>query len=134
MEPIKWKKSPHNFYKLNWDTATDQNKGKISIWAVLRNSDGLVIGTIRISQPYLRNSFIVEALGLFYASKFCKDIGITQLILEGDALQVIQILKSTHSDWSQLAWLSMMQKTSSTHLPIGLVHVWSDKAIKWPTY
>lgn len=101
MEPTKWKIPPPDFYKINWDTATDQNKEKIVTGTILRNLDGLVDGTLRISQPYPGNSFVVEALRLFYASKFCKDIGITQFITEGDALQVVQLLKSTHSKWSR---------------------------------
>lgn len=95
-------KTPPDYYKLNWDAAIDQNKGRVGIGVVLRNSDAMVVGTLRFSRPYPRDSHMAEALGLFYASKFCKDIGMTQIIMEGNALQVLQMLKSTLLDLSQL--------------------------------
>lgn len=39
------------------------------------------------------------ALALLHASMFRKDIGITQFIIEGNALQVIQLLKHEATNW-----------------------------------
>lgn len=44
--------------------------------------------------------FTAEATALFYAAKFCKDLDLTPIMLEGDAMQVVQILTSSEPNWS----------------------------------
>lgn len=48
----------------------------------------------------LNDTFTAKALALFKAASFYKDIGLGPLMVEGDALQVIQLLKNPAADWS----------------------------------
>lgn len=79
-------------FKINWDSASDKDKRNIGLGAIIRDSKGMVIGTFRITKPLIDCPFIAKALAL-NASQFCKDIGITHLITEEDALQVINTLE-----------------------------------------
>lgn len=58
----------------------------------------MVVDSLRLSIPIIDNLFTTEALFLFHATWFCKEIGITQLIIGGDALQVVNLLKSNNAD------------------------------------
>jgi hypothetical protein len=44
---------------------------------------------------------IGEALASFHAASFCKDLGIQQLWLEGDAKIIVDVLNSNGSTWSR---------------------------------
>lgn len=61
---------------------------------------------MRTSRSLIAIPFIAEALTLFHATLFYKEIGITRVIIEGDALQVINQLKVDKMDWSQCGALA----------------------------
>lgn len=44
------------------------------------------------------NPTSVEAVGVFYAASFCQEIGIQDLVLEGDTLLVVKAVSSTEVD------------------------------------
>lgn len=98
-EPVKWQKLILGFFKINWNAASDQRNDRIGIGALIRNLEGLVVCTLIFTWPFNVNPFTTDALTSFHAFRFCKDIGLTQLIIEGIALQVIQLLKLV-IDWS----------------------------------
>lgn len=66
--------------------------------ALVRNSEGQMIGSMRVTKRFLHSPFTTEVAALKEAIKCCKDIGLTQIMLEGDALQVVDILKSETID------------------------------------
>lgn len=68
--------------------------------AIIRNSEGLVIATLGSPEPFQLDPFIVEALALFEAVKFCKVAALTHVMVEGDALRVVQLFKSPTGDLS----------------------------------
>lgn len=52
---VKWQKPPPSIVKMNWDAASDQRKEKIGLWEIIRNSDGLVVGSLRNSRQFINN-------------------------------------------------------------------------------
>lgn len=83
---IKWKKPPPKFFKVNCNFTCDQRKQKLCLGALIRNSEGMVVGLLQATRGFNDNPFTVEALALLLATQFCKETGITQIIVEGDAL------------------------------------------------
>lgn len=69
--------------------------------AVIRDYQGQVLGSLRIIKDSFSSVLTAETLGHFETVNFCKDMGFTSLILEGDALKVIQILRKEVEDWSE---------------------------------
>jgi ribonuclease HI len=46
---------------------------------------------------------IAEAVAALRAVTFCRERGFSKVVLEGDALQVVNALKSSTSNWSPMA-------------------------------
>jgi ribonuclease HI len=42
---------------------------------------------------------IVEAMGALQATEFCRDLGLSDLMLEGDSLQVVQAINAKGDQW-----------------------------------
>lgn len=65
---------------------------------ITRDHNGRVIGTLKASWVISENPFDAEAHGVLLAAVFCKEIGLKQVILEGDSKQVIDILQKEGSN------------------------------------
>lgn len=95
-------KPPPRQLKINWDATYDKDKRKLDFEEIIRNAKGLVMGTLRATRNYNNCPFIPEANSLLLALvQFCKDIGIQQFTLEGDALRVVNGMQKHDADWSQ---------------------------------
>lgn len=79
---------------MNWNATSDQRKVKIELEAIIRDYVGMVVGALGFTRLFIDNPFTAKALTLFYFAQFYKEIGITQIIFEGDAFQVINLLQS----------------------------------------
>ncbi|XP_075656037.1 uncharacterized protein LOC142626133 [Castanea sativa] len=68
-----------------------ENKSRIGV--VVKNEDGLVLGscTKRLSQAY--SALEIEAMAAATALVFASELGVRQAILEGDSMAVIKALK-----------------------------------------
>lgn len=42
----KWQKPPQDKIKLNWDADLDQRKCQIGMGAIIKNNEGMVLGTM----------------------------------------------------------------------------------------
>lgn len=110
---MRWQRPPLGWYKLNWDAAFDTQKPSgVGIRAIIRNSEGAVIGTLRtnrhciIADPFTT----AEALALYHVASFCKHLGLSQIVIEGDSLQVITLLRQQTTDWSQGGFITQAAK------------------------
>ncbi|XP_042944638.1 uncharacterized protein LOC122278523 [Carya illinoinensis] len=97
--PQTWKKTPEGNYKLNWDASLNTTKGLVGIGAIIRDSCGRVLGTLRARREIILSPYAAEAYALM-AILFCKESGINEILLEGDSLQVVKKLKDLGEDWS----------------------------------
>ena len=89
-----WSPPAQNVFKINYDGALCSNTNKSGIGVVIRNGDGLVIASL--AQP-LNQAFKVveiEALAASRALEFAANIGLDNVIVEGDSLVVTQALKT----------------------------------------
>lgn len=99
--PSQWQKSLHGMLKLNWDAACNSREKRIGMGAIERNDSGQVLGSLRRLRAYHPDSFTVEAIALVEAIQFCSNARLSNLMIEGDALWVINLLKCESEDWSQ---------------------------------
>lgn len=59
---MRWQRPPLGWYKLNWDAAFDTQKPSVvGIRAIIRNSEGAVIGTLRTNRHCIADPFTAEA-------------------------------------------------------------------------
>lgn len=68
---------------------------------MIRNHEAQVIGTLRAARTLNCNPFVAESIALLMVFQLYRDIGLHSIQLEGDALQVVRLLKHNLSDWSE---------------------------------
>ncbi|XP_042974745.1 uncharacterized protein LOC122306382 [Carya illinoinensis] len=95
-----WIQPLAGYYKLNWDVAINTARGLVGIGAILRDHMGRSIGTLQARRELNLNPFSGEAYALMMSVVFCKDIGVSNLVVEGDAIQVIRLLSGSVLDCS----------------------------------
>ncbi|XP_042942883.1 uncharacterized protein LOC122277065 [Carya illinoinensis] len=95
-----WQAPPTAWFKVNWDAAVDRVKGLVGIGVVVRDDKGQTIATMRQSKSLFPDSLLAESFGALVATQFARDLGLTEVILEGDSLQVTRSLQGEVEDWS----------------------------------
>lgn len=96
-----WSKPPPRFFKANWDADCNRKVGRLGSGAIIRDDKGAVVGTMRASKNFNSNPLATKACGLLLTAQFCKNDRLRNLTMECDSLQVINILHSQDTNWSQ---------------------------------
>lgn len=104
--PILWNKSPIGIFKINWEVDVDKGYGRIRIGIVVRDHKGVVLAARSTPKNILVDLVVVEALSTLCAVKFSKDMSFHDIILEGDALQIVHVVKAGNKNWSKFGHLS----------------------------
>ena len=81
----RWKPPEAGHFKVNYDRAIFKEQGKAGIGVVIRNSDGAVLASLSQQIPLPTTVAQVEALAARRAAEFSLEIGIDQVIIEGDS-------------------------------------------------
>ena len=78
--------------KINCDGARFTKENRAGIRVVIRNSEGLVLGSLskQISQAY--NPLEIEAMAVTTAMQFASGLGLQRAILEIDSLVLVKAL------------------------------------------
>lgn len=100
-----WLAPPVNFVKVNWDAAVDIAHGKMEIGVVIRNSNGEVLASLAAPKASIIAPDTAEAMAALKAVSFSRDLGFTKVVLEGDALSVVQGLRSPGRNYSRYGHL-----------------------------
>jgi hypothetical protein len=85
--------------KVNWDTAIDGQGRCIGIGVIVWDHNGVVLAMLSETMTSIKDPTTAEALAARRGAKLCVSLGITRLILEGDALQIVQALRLTGGRW-----------------------------------
>lgn len=78
-----WLKLPSYLYKVNWDAAINESRGKVGIGVIIRDSMVQFIGSYRDSRVCYVDSRVAESIPVRVAITFCKDRGSETLYLKG---------------------------------------------------
>jgi len=95
--PCQWARPVGDLIKLNWDSAVQTWRKLVGIGVVARNSTGQVLASLCSVQRYISDSTVAEAYGARLAVEFGIFLGLRSIILEGDASEIIQALRSSDS-------------------------------------
>jgi ribonuclease HI len=85
----RWSPPPTSLIKVNWDAALNIKEGCIGMWIVARNCMGEVMGAKSVIRPIMVDPKMAEAMAALWAVLFCKEVGFINVIIEGDAAQVV---------------------------------------------
>lgn len=89
-----WKPPIGNRYKLDFDVSLCSETGGCRLGAVIRNRHGEVRAWLRQRKPFVRNVEVAEAFASLAAIHLASRLGLRDIVLEGDCLQVIQQLQN----------------------------------------
>ena len=88
----QWRPPDKNIFKANFDAALFKLENLAGLSVVIRDWRGEAIGALTMSVPLAQTVVELEALACRRVVQFAKEIGLTQVIFEGDSLSVIQAI------------------------------------------
>ena len=81
-------------YKINYDATTFAEDNKVGLGVVIRHSAGLVMASLTQQIPLPATVIEIEALAAQRAMKLALEIGLANIVLEGDNKTLFKALKS----------------------------------------
>jgi ribonuclease HI len=93
-EGRKWSKPPDGIFKVNWDAALAMDKSGIGVGVIIRDGNGLVTAALSRTVNARMDPTTAEATAALHAVELCRDVGVQNLILEGDSLAVVKAIES----------------------------------------
>jgi ribonuclease HI len=91
---VKWRSPPSNMVKLNWDAGLNAKEGRVGLGFVIRDTLGNCLAARSMSLEIQTDAPTAEAFAAIHALIFCKELGHTNIIFEGDALNVIKAIEA----------------------------------------
>jgi ribonuclease HI len=68
---------------------------RIDFGGVVRDYEGVVLAARSTTKNFLVDHVVAEAFAAFHAIDLCREIGFSDIILEGDALHIVNAIKTT---------------------------------------
>ena len=87
---------------INFDGTVNVNEVVRGIGIVARDRNGMVVGTLQSCVKDIIDPASIESLAAVKALTFAKDMGFRQIILESDALAVINKINHASPDLSMI--------------------------------
>lgn len=87
----KWKNPPQGVLKVNWDVALNSITKRLGASIIVQDHEGWAIAAKSTTFPMMLEPMSAEAFPALNAMEFSRDLGLQQIILEGDTLQVVNV-------------------------------------------
>ncbi|XP_030924615.1 uncharacterized protein LOC115951578 [Quercus lobata] len=130
---VFWQPPSTDLFKINYDGATFDSENKSGIGFVIRDSCGLAIASLSQQVPRVYQAAEIEAFAATRALElFATEIGIANVVLEGDSWLIFQALSAEVQSLSPIGLLiedvkvfyqlinyfNLIQREKSIKLPI----------------
>jgi hypothetical protein len=91
----RWEAPLSQYFKVNWDVAISYGEKRMGVGVIIRDGMGHVI--VALSQPILalHETTTTEAMAALRAVEFCREVGINDILLEGDSLLVVKAVSGS---------------------------------------
>lgn len=90
--PTRWKPPPPGWYEANVDGAIFKERAQCGIRVVIRNDKGQIMGAVSKALPYPLGALETEAKAAEIGIVFSWELGLREIILEGDSQIVINAI------------------------------------------
>jgi ribonuclease HI len=97
---VLWQTTPTRMFKVNWDAFVDKKNGRIGYGLIIRDFEGVVLAVRSTTKNFLVTSKVTKVLVALHVVETCKEMGFHDIILEGDALQIVNVIKAPGKIWS----------------------------------
>ena len=106
MGKVSWQAPSNGVYKATCDAALNPLSEGIGIGMVIRDQDGRV----KVAQSSFCSGrfdpITAEALAAVLTLRFCTEVGLEKVRLEGDAKNVVGALNSLEANWSRIGYIA----------------------------
>ena len=89
----KWKPPQHELVKINCDGARFTTENRAGIGVVIRDSEGMVLGSLSKQIPQAYSPLEIEVMAVTTTVQFAVDLGFQHAILETDPLVLVKALR-----------------------------------------
>ena len=96
----KWFAPAQPRYKANFDRALFKSSNSARLGVIIRDTNGVVIGVLSARVPLPQSVALVEALACRRVVQFAVEIGLHEVIFEGDAAVVINAISKGSANQS----------------------------------
>lgn len=86
---VQWQAPPSGIIKVNWDAIVDKKNECIGLGIIAQDSEGFILAGHSSTQTICVDLTMAEAWIALQVVIFSKDIGLFDIILEGDAKQIV---------------------------------------------
>ena len=94
----QWRPLEYPFFKANFNAAVFKSSSSAGIGVIIRDGMGEAIGALIMPIPLANSVATMEALACRRAVLFAKEIGLSDMIFEGDSVEVIQAIIQENLD------------------------------------
>jgi hypothetical protein len=101
-----WTKPPYGVIKLNWDAAVNKERQMMGVGIIGRDHNGHICLAFTACRRFLTEPTSAEALAAWKLAEICVRLGFNDVILEGDALEVVQALNREDQSWGRYGALT----------------------------
>lgn len=103
----------------------DHANCRMGVRVIICDFRGQVLTTLEAPKAYISAPDIAKALTAMNAVSFCRDLGFSKVIWEGDALLVVQVLRRSSSNCSRCGHL-----IDETQTMLNRFHLWRVNHVK----
>ena len=89
--PEAWTKPPADFLKVNWDASVGGRQKRMGMGIAVRDQDGALRAALCATKNFITDPAMAEAVAAQKAVEVCLRLGLQKVILEGDALEVVNV-------------------------------------------
>lgn len=122
----RWLPPSVGIFKVNWDVGFNPKLLRMGAGVVVRDDHGRVHAAQSKTLSSYQEPMVVEALVALQAVEFSRDLGLQDIILEGDSLQVVNVILEHEDSWCRFGEIEVDIK-----LVLGSFRSWDIKHVKW---
>lgn len=123
---IAWRFPNYDWIKVNFDGAAKGNPGKAGGGGVTRNAQGRCI--VAFASPFgTQNNHVAEAMAMLKSLQLAQEFKFKKVWLEGDSLNIIQVLKGISSvSWNIANIIKNAKTILNNYVSIILTHTFKE--------
>ena len=95
--PATWRRPAEGCFKINWDASLDKMERRMGMGIAVRDHESKLQAAPCATMDFITKPVIVEALFSSKVAALVQTLGLRRIVLEGDALEVISVLKQDDS-------------------------------------
>jgi hypothetical protein len=97
-----WQKPPAGKVKINSDATVELQKNMMGIGVIARDHEGNVLAMLCTKKEHISDPTMAEAVVAWRAVNLARRLDLQSIMLEGDALEIVQALQEDKGCWSTL--------------------------------